>query len=45
MENTYIPISKLYQYDGSKWNSKDAYIYSSSWVKFSTEKYEEAILN
>ena len=36
MENTYIPISKLYQYDGSKWNSKDAYIYSSSWVKFST---------
>src|SRR5574344_1184111 len=45
MENTYIPISKLYQYDGSKWNSKDAYIYSSSWIKFSTEKYEEAILN
>ncbi|MDD3453847.1 MAG: hypothetical protein PHN42_06215, partial [Bacilli bacterium] len=46
MDNIYIPIGSIKQYNGTSWNSVDAYIYDgTSWNMISSKQYKEKILN
>ncbi|MDD3453719.1 MAG: type II secretion system protein [Bacilli bacterium] len=46
MDNIYIPIGSIKQYNGTSWNSVDAYIYDgTSWNMISSKQYKEQILN